>query len=244
MLVRQAAHVLELLEFFAASRKPATLSEVSDQMGWPRSSTYNILFTLVEKGYLYEPKPRAGYYPSPRWLALSQLVVDSQPLPAAVYTLVSELTAETGETALIGASAGTSAIFLHVVESPAAIKYAALVGHRVPITATATGRAILSQYEPRELAQALRRVKFEKLTDTTLVSIEEVEAELKRAADRGYHKNPAGNVPDLFGISVPLPIDARRLAVTVAGPSFRTEGRTDEIAEIMHAAIRRHGFSS
>lgn len=244
MFVRQAAHVLDLLEFFATTRKPATLSEVSEHMGWPRSSTFNILYTLAEKGFLYEPKARAGYYPSPRWLALSQLIVDSQPLPADVYTLVAELTAETGETALVGASAGTSAIFLHVVESPAAIKYVARVGHRVPITATATGRAIMSQYSSRELSQLLRRVKFEKLTDTTLVSVEEVEAELKRAAERGYHKNPAGNVPDLFGISIPLPVESRRLAVTVAGPSFRTEERTDEIAAIMHAAIKRHGFGT
>lgn len=240
MFVKQASHVLDLLEYFATIRRPATLSEVSEHMGWPRSSTFNILFTLAEKGFLYEPKARAGYYPSPRWLALSQLIIDSQPLPADVYTLVNELNAETGETALIAAPAGTSAIFVHVVESPAAIKYVASVGHRVPITATASGRAILSQYSARELAQLLRRVKFEKLTDTTLVSIEEVEAEMKRAAERGFHINPAGNVPDLFGISIPLAIETRRLAVTVAGPSFRMDGRAEEVARIMRAALKRH----
>jgi DNA-binding IclR family transcriptional regulator len=242
MFVRQAAHVLDLLEYFATTRRPATLSEVSEQMGWPRSSTFNILFTLSEKGFLYEPKARQGYYPSPRWLALAQVIVDAQPLPADVYTLVSELTAETGETALVAAPAGVNAIFVHVVESPAAIKYVAHVGHRVPITASASGRAILSQYSPRELSQLLRRVKFERTTDATLVSVEEVEAEMKRAIERGYHKNPAGNVPDLYGVSLPLAIESRRLAVTVAGPSYRMESRVDEVSQIMKAAMKRHGL--
>ena len=53
MIVRQAANVLEIMEFFAQARKPATLAEIADHFGWPRSSTFNLLTTLSEKGYLY-----------------------------------------------------------------------------------------------------------------------------------------------------------------------------------------------
>ena len=70
MIVRQAAYLLDIFEYFARTRKPATLAEVADHFGWPRSSTFNLLNTLAEKGYLYEPRQRAGYYPTPRWLAL------------------------------------------------------------------------------------------------------------------------------------------------------------------------------
>ncbi|WP_164107897.1 helix-turn-helix domain-containing protein, partial [Serratia marcescens] len=45
MFVRQAANVLEILEYFAKRKKPATLSEVADDLGWPRSSTFNLLGT-------------------------------------------------------------------------------------------------------------------------------------------------------------------------------------------------------
>ena len=67
MIVRQAANVLEILEYFARTKRPATLAELASHFGWPRSSTFNLLTTLTEKGYLYEPRPRAGYYPTPRW---------------------------------------------------------------------------------------------------------------------------------------------------------------------------------
>jgi len=244
MFVRQAAHVLDLLEYFADRRKPATLSEVSEQLGWPRSSTFNILSTLVEKGFLYEPRLRAGYYPSPRWLALAQTIVESQPLPPELHTLLNEIVEETGETAIIVAPAGTSAIFLDVVESKAAIKYVAQIGHRVPISATASGRAILSQYDARERDALLRKVKFERLTAATLTSIEAVEAELKRADERGYHTNPAGNMPDLHGIALPLPIETRRLAIAVAGPNYRMENHEAEIADVIRRAVKRDGMDA
>src|SRR5215467_14375968 len=64
MIVRQAANVLDLLEFFVRRKEPATLSEIADSLGWPRSSTFNLIQTLVDRGYLYEPRPRSGYYPS------------------------------------------------------------------------------------------------------------------------------------------------------------------------------------
>jgi DNA-binding IclR family transcriptional regulator len=111
--------VLDLLEYFAANQRPATLSEISEHFGWLRSSTFNILSTLVDKGFLYEPKIRAGFYPSPRWLTLSQTIVDAQPLPSAVYALTQEFMNETGETSVIVAPAGVSAIFVDVAETAA-----------------------------------------------------------------------------------------------------------------------------
>ena len=65
MIVRQAANVLELLEFFVRRKEPTTLSEIADSLGWPRSSTFNLIQTLVDRGHLYEPRPCSGYYPSP-----------------------------------------------------------------------------------------------------------------------------------------------------------------------------------
>ena len=67
MQVRRAANVIELLEFFAERGGPATLAEIADGLGWPRSSTFNLVGTLLDRGYLYEPSLRGSYYPSPRW---------------------------------------------------------------------------------------------------------------------------------------------------------------------------------
>jgi DNA-binding IclR family transcriptional regulator len=240
MTVRQAAHVLDILEHFATIRRPATLSEIADAFGWPRSSTFNLLNTLTERGYLYEPKPRAGYYPTPRWLAQAQAVADAEPLPAWAKTLVSELAEDLGETVAIGGAAGAMAVFLEVRESSAPVRYFAQVGHRIPIHASSTGRALLLQFAPGERMALYRKIEFKPYGPHTPVSIDMVEAELRRSVDRGYCVSFADFSADLAGVGLPLPIAGRRLSLVVAGPMFRMERRIAEIAAAMKRAIERN----
>ncbi|WP_332689960.1 IclR family transcriptional regulator [Bosea sp. (in: a-proteobacteria)] len=239
MQVKQAANVLELLEFFARRQKPATLAELSDELGWPRSSTFNLIGTLADKGYLYEPRARGGYYPSPRWLTMAQTVASAEPLPEAALQLVAEVARETGETTAIGAPAGTHAIFIYVIESEAPIRYFAKEGHRLPIQASSTGRAILAQYSVAERDALYRKITFERYSPTTPVNIDAVEAELRRSAARGYHYSDGDYSRDLVGIACPLPLPERRLSIVVAGPQFRCLPRAEDLATTLKSAIER-----
>jgi IclR family acetate operon transcriptional repressor len=240
MIVRQAAYVLDIFEFFARTRKPATLAEVADHFGWPRSSTFNLLTTLAEKGYLYEPRPRTGYYPTPRWLALAKTISEAEPLPDWTHALIAELSADTGETAALAAPAGSMAVFIDVVESSAPIRYFAQIGHRVPIHATSSGRALLLQYSAEERNSLYRKIEFKQYGPTTPISIDAVETELRRSVERGYCLSFADFSRDLAGVALPLPIGDRRLSVVVAGPEFRLRSKIDEIAGIIKKSMQRH----
>ncbi|ABE37843.1 IclR family transcriptional regulator [Rhodopseudomonas palustris] len=239
MIVRQAANVLEILEYFARVKKPATLAEIADHFGWPRSSTFNLLTTLADKGYLYEPRPRAGYYPTPRWLVLAREVSEVEPLPAWSRALITSLSSETGETVAIAAPAGVMAVFIDVIESSAAIRYFAHIGHRVPIHATSSGRALLLQYSQDERDSLYRKIEFKQYNPSTPISIDAVEAELSKSIERGYCQSFADYSRDLAGVAVPLPIGERRLSVVVAGPEFRIGDRTAEIAATLKQFVER-----
>jgi len=239
MQVKQAANVLELLEFFARRQRPATLAELSDELGWPRSSTFNLIGTLAEKGYLYEPRLRGGYYPSPRWLAMAQAVSQAEPLPEAALMLVAEVAEETGETTAIGAPAGIHTMWIHVIESTAPIRYFGRIGHRLPIHASSTGRAILAQYTLAERQAVYRKLSFERYSATTPISIDAIEAELRRSAARGYHFSNGDFSKDLVGVALPLPVGQRRLSIVVAGPQFRCLDRVPAIAQTIQSAVAR-----
>lgn len=240
MIVRQAANVLDILEYFAEARRPATLSEIADHFGWPRSSTFNLLVTLAERGYLYEPKPRAGFYPTPRWLTQAQIVADAEPLPVWTKHMLSELARETGETVAIGGAAGTMAVFLDVVESKASVRYFAKVGHRIPIHASSTGRSLLLQYSLEERTALYRKIEFQRFGPQTPISIDMIEAELKRSVERGYCVSYADFSADLAGVGMPLNMPERRLSVVVAGPMFRMENRIEDVAAAVGRAVKRH----
>jgi len=239
MLVKQAANVLTLLEFFAQHRRPATLAEISDHLGWPRSSTFNLVGTLTSKGYLYEPRARGGFYPSPQWAATIAPISEADPLPEALLQMAKEIMSETGETTAIGTCVNTHVMFLHVAESTQPVRYFAHVGSLVPIQASSAGRAILAQHKPQERQSIYRKIKFERFTDTTPMSIDEVEAEIRSSLERGYFQSNSEYLPDLIGVSLSLPVQSRRLSIVVAGPVSRCHQRRPLIAEIMQRALRR-----
>lgn len=244
MQVRQAANVVELLEFFAAHGEPATLAEIADSLGWPRSSTFNIVGTLAEKGYFYEPRQRGGYFPSPRWQSVIHAIQEQDPLPAALIDLVDEISRNTGETTALGCASGLSVIFLHVCESRQPIRYFAEAGTRVPIHASSAGRAILGQMTPKEREQIYRKLVFEKYSDSTPMGIAQIEQELRASSERGYHQSNSEFIADLAGVSFPIGFEARRLSIVAAGPVSRCLARRAEMAGIMAGAIRRSGFAA
>lgn len=237
--VKQAANTLQILEYFAARLKPATPAEIAQDLGWPRSSTFKLVSTLAEAGYLYEPKARSGYYPSPRWLDLAEKVTQADPLPAELQHLVRTIASETGETTLIAAPAGENAIFLEVRESSQPVRYFASVGDHVPIHASSAGRALLAQLSRAERAKLYRKLSFEAFSPTTPTSAEIVEAELAEAEHRGFHQSNAEYTPDLAGVALPLARGGRRLSVVVVGPVSRCLGKRPETAKIMQAQIAR-----
>ena len=240
MNVRQVTNALELMEFFADRGRPATLAEVSKHFDWPRSSTFNLLQTLSKRGYLYEPRSREGYYPSPAWLPLIQKIDRAAPVPIEYQNLLNSLQERTGETAVLGAISGMNVIFIAAVESTHAVRYTAEVGKIVPIHASATGRALLSLLGENECAAILRRAVFEKYTSTTLMSFEAVANEIAESRRRGFFEGVGEYTQDLGGIAMPLATTNRHLAVLVAGPMSRVQPYKNEIVCAMKKEFARH----
>lgn len=243
MQVRQAANVIDLLEFFAARGQPATLAEIADGLEWPRSSTFNLVGTLVGKGYLYEPRYRGGYYPSPRWHSVAAALAENDPLPDSVRHLAESVGRETGETTAIGSLSSQSVMFIHVRESRQPIRYNAEIGTTVPLHASSAGRAILAQMSLKEREAFYRKLNFEKYSDTTPMSVARIEHDLREAEKRGYHQSDSEYIADLAGVAMPLPLRSRRLSIVVAGPVSRCLKRRPVIARIIKAAMEREGFS-
>ena len=238
-MAKQATNALRLLEFFATAKRPATLSEIAHALGWPRSSTFNLLRALSEQGYLYEPQKRGGVYPTTRWLALAREVADAIPVSEAVNALMMSLADASGETVYVAGPSGTSVVTLHAVESPAVIRYVTYVGKRIPIHATAAGRAVLSQYSPRERANILASAKFERYQPNSLLSVEAVENEIARSLERGYFQSLTEYTPDVVGIAVAMPCNGWRMALSIAGPTFRTADRLVALGNMASEAAAR-----
>ena len=204
MLVRQIENLLALLEFFADRQRPATLADIVRHFGWPRSSAHNIISTLVDSGYLYEPSARGGYYPSSRWTQLSLAFSEGERVPESLLRIINDLGKRTGETIWISAPSGLFAVFLAVVESSAAIRYTAQLGNRVPIHITASGQSLLSQMPQKDSEILLRKTTYGNWGPNAARSIEEVGQQMSEGAERGWFMSSSYNSPDLGGVALPI----------------------------------------
>jgi DNA-binding IclR family transcriptional regulator len=240
MEVKPVSNLLALLEFFAQRQRPATLAEIAEHFAWPRSSTHNLLMTLLGKGYLYEPLARKGYYPSSLWQGVVGAIERAAPLPAAAQSLLDAVAQRTQETAVLAAISAAHALFLAVVESPHAVRYTAQIGKRVPLHATATGRALLAQMPAADRAALLRKADFARYTATTLMSVQAVEDEIARSLHRGWFEGAAEYSQDLGGLALPLQIQGRQLALLLAGPMSRMQGKQAQMAAILREEIAAH----
>jgi DNA-binding IclR family transcriptional regulator len=73
-VVKSAARVLEVFEYFAGRRTPATVGEVCNALGYPQSSTSVLLKSLFTLGYLSYDQGSRRYSPSVKVATLGEWI--------------------------------------------------------------------------------------------------------------------------------------------------------------------------
>ena len=169
MIVRQAAYVLNMFEYFSQIRQPATLADVADHFGWPRSRY--LQSSDDARGEGISLRCAREQHPTPRWLALAGIISDVEPLPEWTHALIAELSAATGETAAIAAPAGTMAVFIDVVRSNALIRYFAQ--NRTPdsIHTAQAAEPCCFNTQRRSATRFTAKVEFKQFGPNTPISI-------------------------------------------------------------------------
>lgn len=237
MTVKMALRVVELIELFADEKQPLALSEMARLLEMPVSTCLGLLRTLEQRGYLYETGRRQGYYPTGRLLAMAQVIAAHDPVLDRVKPALAELRDAARETVVFGKLQSPGrAVYLQVADAPQAIRYAAEAGETREAYANSLGRALLSTLDPETRRATLAAAKLQKLTDSTLTELADIEAEIARSVARGWFANLGESIPDLAGLAWPLRINGEAYAISVAGPRYRLEPRCEEIAAMLRAA--------
>lgn len=242
MMVKQIENVLDLFELFAKGKAPLTLTALSERLAMPKSSTFNLIDTLLTRGFLYETRNRGGYYPTRRLLELSREVAEGDPFLLRIHGELEKLATATGETALLAVRKEDEVLYIDVVESPSVIRYFAKIGDRRPLYTTSSGKAILTTYEEFRRREILDRLRYVAHQKTTLVTADALEAELKKSIARGWCEDRAEYTPDVMGIGVPMVHDERRFGLALAGPLYRMMEQREALASALQstaAQIRR-----
>lgn len=196
----------------------ATLTEVASRMDMPKSTTFDYLQTLDELGYVV--KRGTTYHVSIRFLDIGLQVRDQMELAKAAKPELQKLAGETGEYASLMIEEHVRGVIVDTVGSEEATNIGIRPGTRVPLHASAGGKAILSCYPEDQARGIIDETGLLKVTESTITDFDEMCEELREVQKRGYAINEQERRTGTFAVAAPIRLtDDRVAAITVYGPA-------------------------
>jgi IclR family acetate operon transcriptional repressor len=234
--VKSAVRTVELLEYFAGNLGQHSLGELQDVLGYPKSSLYVLLRTLVDLGWVEVDGSGTRYGIGVRALLVGTSYIDGDQVVLTTRDTMDWLATQTTETVHLARLDGPDVVYLATRESQHYLRPFTRVGRRLPAYATSLGKALLARLGDDEV-RALLPARLAPLTEHTLTDPDALLADLALTRRRGYAVDHEENTLGLrcFGVVV-----SSRDALSCSVPVARLTGhRDDEIAAALLAARDR-----
>jgi DNA-binding IclR family transcriptional regulator len=202
---------------------------------------HRIVRALCEGGLLAQDPTTERYHLGPTTALLGQLAIERLGFGLA-RTELESLVDAVGESVNLGVRQGNDVLTVLRVESHQPLRFSQEPGTRVPVHASAMGKALLAFAgpPPAEVVQSLP--DLERLTRHTVTNRRRLVAELEEVRRNGFAQNNEERNVGVRAIAAPV-LDrggVARAAIAVQGPTVRmTPERTAEIAGAVVETARR-----
>jgi len=185
-LVPSTMRAMNVLEYLAQSKRGASISEISRNLALPKSSTYLVLKTLEQGGYLRRNVQSSRYYFGSRLVCFSRKVLENLDLRAVARPILSRLMLQTGMSVHLAVLEGNEAVIIDRSEPPGSGAGADWVGRRLDINCTGVGKAIVAFLSCEQFAEVIAAKRFARHNENTIVTISGVKKELAKVREQGY----------------------------------------------------------
>lgn len=215
---------LTLLRALGSFPRGATAAEVAGLAGNPFSTTYRLLGTLVETGFVdFDPDSKRYSVGLPVF-ELASGVAHARGFAGTALPVLERVTAETEESSLLMVRDGDETLTIHKVDGP---QYRSTTdpGDRAPLHSSAAGKALLAQLPPAERDAVIDGLELRPRTPRTVVDPSALRAQLAGFAARGWAGQSEEHDVGMNAIAVPvLRPDGRAVAaLALAAPVFRAD---------------------
>ncbi len=149
--VPAARQVLTILRHLARQAGPVPAATLARDLDLPRSTTYQLLATLVESGFVMHLADERRYCLGAAAYELSSGYPRSEPLVRLARVPLTRLAERTGHVAHLAVLHGTEVLYIIESRAVGAPLLNSDAGVRLPAELTASGRAILAALPPAQV---------------------------------------------------------------------------------------------
>ena len=203
-LPRSATRIPQILCLLAGQPAGATLSQLSERSGTPKSSLLALLRSLTQSGFLQHRDRR--YAIGSEAVKLASVIVSQRKFPEIAIPIVDALATATGESALLAQldAEAASAVYIYKSESRSALRFIVEVGSREPLYSSAIGRVLLAFQPTGWRASYIRRTKLVPLTPKTIRNKRNLNRLLEAVRRNCFATSYEETIEGVVGIAAPI----------------------------------------
>ncbi|MFC7403308.1 IclR family transcriptional regulator [Citricoccus sp. GCM10030269] len=214
-----AVKALELMAALGEFPRGATAGQIAEATGYPFTTAYRLLHTLVSAGYAeYEPTGKV-YRLGLRLFQLGQKVAHARGLDETARPVMERLTAQTGESSILATLDGDQVLTLCTVDGPQ-FRTTTDPGDHGPLSTSAVGKVLLASHP-----ELLDTVELVARTSRSITDRDVLRAEIDGVRARGWASQLEENDDGMAAVAVPVRSGAGRVVATLAlaAPVFRKD---------------------
>jgi DNA-binding IclR family transcriptional regulator len=210
---------LTVLEFLCQSKRGFSLSEMSQRLRIPKSSTHLILATLERRGFLQKNTQTRRYSFGLQLVSLSRSALENLDLREEARPFLQTLMQKTSLTVHMAVLERNEAVIIEKVEAPGLLRLATWIGRRMDVNCTGVGKALIAFLPNDEFDQLIRTKSFARHNARTIISINAFKQEIVRIRQRGYALDDEEDEIGFRCVGVPIFDESQKAvaAISVSG---------------------------
>ncbi|EMA47311.1 transcription regulator [Halococcus morrhuae DSM 1307] len=225
--IKAVRTTFRIIEELRCTERKMGVSALADALDLPVSTVHSHLSTLVEAEYLVQCDGTydLGY----RFLEVGGHRRHRTRLFEYAKPKVDQLATEFGDEVSLCVADRDLGAHIYISRGEEAIRTDTFTGIRLPLYATATGKAILAQLSPEHLEAILGEIELISLGPNTITSEDDLHNDLDRIRHDGTAYDRQERLEGIHGVAAPIPRpEGPSAAIGVTGPISRMMGERFE----------------
>lgn len=230
---------LRVLERVASFPRPTSLTEIANAAALHPSTTYRLLGTLVQTGYVTRDSRTGLYRLGLKLLRISRALEEQLDIRAIALPVMERIVAQEDETVSLVIRTGTAGVVIERVQCARQIRSVTPVGSHGPLHCTAAGKILIAWLRPADVQALIAEAPLVRHTARTITNAEALARELAKVRAQGVALDRGERFDDLIGIAAPVRNARGRViaALSLSGPAQRLgPDRRPGLAAIMREA--------
>jgi IclR family transcriptional regulator, KDG regulon repressor len=208
-------------------------AELAHALPFARTTVHRILYSLEKLGYVEKDEFKSHYQLAAKFFDLTGPVVHFRRLQSVAKTVMQDLLLRFGETVNLAILEDGHITYIDVLQSPSALRIAAVPGERNPVHCTALGKAILAFLPEPEVQALLQNYPLLRRTPKTITQKKHFIEHLAAVRERAVALDLEENISGVICAAAPIFDQAARVVagISVSGPGSRMEPKLGQVQE-------------